>query len=177
MRRPNRIAQAYGFTVCLLSLAAIASALTTIVDAAFKLSDPLRAGSRAHRVSWLSSDAFIEGNYGTLTFEQYRSNRLRELHLVSDAAARGFVTTPLVERELKAQVATELAALPSDDALRREYRALRTETGALRRFHAARLLVSNLALLAVALVLFATHWRWVNRLVLLDVGAGALRAG
>jgi hypothetical protein len=174
MRRPNRIAQLYGFTVCLLSLVAITSALTTVVDAAFKLTDPRRAGDGARRTSWLSSDAFIEGNYGTLTFEQYRSNRLREIQYL--ATARGEIRlVPPIADEARRRYAAEAGALPSDDELRNEYRALQTETAALRRYHARRMLVGNLALLALALVAFATHWRWVNRLVMADLGAGPLR--
>src|SRR4026207_82812 len=43
MERTNRIAQVYGYAVCLVAIITVLISLTQIVNAAFNLSSPLRA--------------------------------------------------------------------------------------------------------------------------------------
>ena len=43
MRRPNRVAQVYGFSVCFVALVTSVAVLPSLVNGAFQLTDPVRA--------------------------------------------------------------------------------------------------------------------------------------
>ncbi len=62
-------------------------------------------------------------------------------------------------------VAVEGAAQPqlSDEELRRMYDEQRADQTEYVKFRAMRSLVSNVILVVIAFILFATHWRWLRR--------------
>jgi hypothetical protein len=168
MRRPNRVAQVYGFGVCFVTLVTILAVLPSLVDASFKLGDPVRAADYRRSSLW-RSDIFLSNEIPS-SFELYRSmERQRERMVASrfeqvrlEGDPRAVRVPPLPER--------------SERELRDEYTARVAELREMRRFQAARFLVTYGTLLTAAVVLFISHWLWVRRLLALDLQAdrGAL---
>jgi hypothetical protein len=135
MDRNSRISQAYGYAVCFITVVVMLIAVKAVVDAAFNLSDPIRA----------------EGGYGPrplTSFELYKMEARRQ------GPARN-APTPAGE---KASPDTTT----SDVDLKRMYDAEREAAIGNARFRAIKSLVGNLLLLVVAGILFAIHWRWLR---------------
>jgi hypothetical protein len=132
----SRIPQAYGYAVCFITVIMMLISIKQVVDAAFDLSDPLRAEA---------------GGRPIMNFELYKSaNR-------SMAAAKAQSgPMPLTPTQAKADT------LP-DAQLRKLYDAERQEAIGNARFHAIRSLVGNLLLITLAAVLFTIHWRWLRQ--------------
>jgi hypothetical protein len=132
----SRIPQAYGYAVCFITVIVMLFAIKQVVDAAFDLSDPLRAEA---------------GGRPMMNFELYKSaNR-------SMAAAKPQNgPTPASAAQVKADTL-------SDAQLRKLYDAEREEAIGNARFHAIRSLVGNLLLITLAAVLFTIHWRWLRQ--------------
>ena len=135
----NRIAQVYGYAVCLITVVVMLIAIKKVVDAAFDLSDPIRAEG---------------GGYGrmgrTLTnFELYKMDARRQ----PDFRGGPMTTAPAVRPP---------ADTLSDAELRTLYDAERDQAIGNARFRAIRSLVGNLLLIALAGVLFGIHWRWLK---------------
>jgi hypothetical protein len=132
----SRIAQAYGYAVCLITVIVMLVAIKEVVDAAFNLSDPLRAEASGRPI---------------MNFELYKSaNR-------NTAAAKAQSgPMPLTPTQAKADTL-------SDAQLRKLYDAEREEAIGNARFHAIRSLVGNVLLITLAAVLFTIHWRWLKQ--------------
>jgi len=137
----NRIAQAYGYAVCFITVIMMLFSIKSVVDAAIDLSDPLRAeGSRSGR---------------TLTnFEVYKI----------EARNQGVRPTPIAPAvaPVKGAAASDSAAM-SDADLRRLYDAERETAIGNARFRSIRTLIGSLFLIALAVVLFGIHWRWLRQ--------------
>jgi hypothetical protein len=132
----SRISQVYGYAVCLITVIVMLIAIKQVVDAAFDLSDPIRAEG---------------GGYGRMgrpitNFELYKMEARRQ-------PSRG--PTPTGEK-----ASPDSAA--SDADLKRMYDAERETAIGNARFRAIRSLVGNLLLIALAAVLFGIHWRWLR---------------
>lgn len=143
MDRINRfIAQVYGYAVCLITVVVMLISVKGIIDAAFDLSDPLRAEGGY-------------GRYGPLTsFELYKLQARRE-------GLSGRYRGPMPMTEVAPSKAAPDTTLTDDD-LRKLYDAEReTQIGATK-FRATRRLVSGFLFIVLAAVLFAIHWRWLK---------------
>ena len=136
MERINsRISQAYGYAVCLITVIVMLIGIKQVVDAAFDLSDPIRAeGGRMGRP--------------LTNFELYKMETRRQAPVRSGPDIAG-------------QKAAPDSAL-SDADLRRLYDAEREAAVGNARFRAIRSLVGNLLLILLATVLFVIHWRWLR---------------
>jgi hypothetical protein len=143
-RTNNRIAQAYGYAVCFITVIVMLIAIKQVVDAAIDLSDPIRAEN---------------GGYGRMgrpvtSFEMYRVSARREpagpMRTTTSAPAAGGPTT-------------SAADTLSDAELHRLYDAERADAISNARFRSTRSLIGNLLLLVLAAVLFAVHWRWLKQ--------------
>jgi hypothetical protein len=137
----NRIAQVYGYAVCLITVIVMLFSIKKVLDAVIDLSDPIRA----------------EGGYGRMgrslgNFEVYKMAARRE------PAPRGTMPAPLVVAP-----STSTADTLSDAELRRLYEAEREDAIGSAKFHATRSLVGNLLLIILAGVLFGIHWRWLKQ--------------
>ena len=148
----SRIAQAYGYAVCFITVIVMLIALKQVVDAAFDLSDPIRADG---------------GGYGRMgrditNFEIYKAEAKRQPAVRTEMIAQG---GPGVRPDQPATAATSKAAADtaSDAELRRLYDAERETAIGNARFRATRSLVGNLLLILLAAVLFAIHWRWLRQ--------------
>jgi hypothetical protein len=151
-RTNSRIAQAYGYAVCFITVIVMLIALKQVVDAAFDLSDPIRADG---------------GGYGrsgrTITsFDLYKAEAKRQTAVRTEVTAQG---GPGVRPDQPATVGTSRvgADTASDAELRRLYDAERETAIGNARFRATRSLVGNLLLILLAAVLFAIHWRWLRQ--------------
>lgn len=144
----NRISQAYGYAVCFITVIVMLIGIKQVVDAAFDLSDPIRANG---------------GGYGMMgrqitNFELYKAEAKRQ-----PPNTRGTPNGPDAAA-VRADPSTAAAADTLSDAeLRRLYDAERENVIASTRFRAIRSLVGNLLLIVVAAVLFGIHWRWLKR--------------
>ena len=144
----NRISQAYGYGVCFITVIVMLIGIKQVVDAAFDLSDPVRANG---------------GGYGTMgrnitSFELYKADAKRQ------PENRGAPNGPDGPAARVDQSSSRAAADTASDAeLRRLYEAERESVIANVRFRSIRSLVGNLLLLVVAAVLFVIHWRWLKR--------------
>lgn len=134
----SRISQAYGYAVCLITVIVMLIGIKQVVDAAFDLSDPIRADG---------------GGYGRMgrpitNFELYRMEARRQ------GPTRAYPMPP--GEKVSADSTT------SDADLRRMYEAERETAIGNTRFRAIKSLVGNLLLIVVAGVLFTIHWRWLK---------------
>jgi len=133
----SRIGQAYGYAVCFITVIVMLIAIKGIVDAAFDLSDPIRAEG---------------GGYGRMgrpltNFELYKMDARRGPSRNAPAVA--------------GEKASPDSAL-SDADLKRMYDAEREAAVGNARFRAIRSLVGNLLLIVLAGALFGMHWRWLR---------------
>ena len=142
MDRINRfIAQVYGYAVCLITVVVMLISIKGIIDAAFDLSDPLRAEGGY-------------GRYGPLTsFELYKLQARRE-----GVALR--YRGPMPATEVGPRGAADTTMTDAD--LRKLYDAERETQIGSTKFRATRRLVSGLLFIVLAGVLFAIHWRWLK---------------
>jgi hypothetical protein len=134
----SRISQVYGYAVCLITVIVMLIAIKQVVDAAFDLSDPIRADG---------------GGYGRTgrpitNFELYKMEARQQ-------ASMGNRPQPVA---VKASADSAL----SDADLKRMYDAEREAAIGNARFRAIRSLVGNLLLIVLAGVLFGIHWRWLR---------------
>ncbi len=136
MERPERIAQLYGYSVCLIAIVVMLVSISSIVDKAFTLSDPLAS----------AGGPFGWGGGPVLTsFESYKAT-------VNRVAA----PVPPGGRD-------STAPRPTDAALRARYDVLRADQLRRSRLDAQRGLTSSVLLLLISAALFWFHWRWVRR--------------
>jgi hypothetical protein len=134
----SRISQVYGYAVCLITVVVMLIGIKQVVDAAFDLSDPIRASG---------------GGYGRMgrpitNFELYKMEARRQGPFRNDPAAPAERASP--------------GSATSDADLRRMYDAEREAAIGNARFRAIRSLVGNLLLIVLAGVLFVIHWRWLR---------------
>jgi hypothetical protein len=148
----NRIAQAYGYAVCFITVIVMLIAIKSVVDSAFDLSDPIRA----------QSNRFGPDTPSLTSFELYKIQSKRSSVVSSSdgavMATRGGVVPVPTTTTTKAAADTV-----SDAELRRRYDAEREAVIGNTRFTATRSLVGNLLLIILAAVLFVVHWRWLKR--------------
>ena len=136
----NRISQVYGYAVCFITVIVMLIAIKQVVDAAFDLSDPIRAEA---------------GGYGRMG----RPLTNYELYKIEARRQPDMRTGPVPVGGLTRAPADTL----SDAELRRLYDAEREQAIGNTRFRAVRSLVGNLLLIVLAGVLFNIHWRWLKR--------------
>ena len=136
MERSNRIAQIYGYAVCLVAIITILISITQIVNAAFNLSSPLRAEGY--------------GRGGPLTsYTAYRREQLQRGSAPERTPGGGTVRDSVV--------------VPTEGEIRQAFEDERLEQIGNVRFRAMRTLVTSTLLIIIASGLFFMHWRWLRR--------------
>lgn len=136
VERPERVAQLYGYSVCLIAIVMGITSVLSIVEAAFNRASP----HLAETTDWGWQEPSVT------SFEAYRATYERAQQYRSDPNAPKLDTVPEAE-------------------LRRRYDALRADRIERVQFRARRSLVTNTLTLLLAAGLFAWHWRWVRRRV------------
>lgn len=145
MDRVNpRIAQVYGYAVCFITVIVMLISIKQVVDAAFDLSDPIRADG---------------GGYGRTgrpltNFELYKMEARRQTGGRDQNAPMPVGVAPT-------KTAPDTAV--SDAELRKLYDAERDAAIGNARFRAIRSLVGNMLLIVLAGILFGIHWRWLRQ--------------
>lgn len=99
MERPSRVAQLYGYTVCLVALVTLLFTVPNLIENGFRLSDPLHA-ERGFGPSLSSFDAY------KATWERNRGFGPRE----ADAAPRPAPSDEELRRQYEALRADRIAA-------------------------------------------------------------------
>jgi len=133
MERPSRVAQLYGYTVCLIAVVVFLASTNSLLENAFTLSNPLQSRE---------SDFGIEPSVSS--FEAYRATYDRE-------------------RQLRGGPGVTVAADSVPEAvLHARYEVLRSDRIQRVRFHAQRALATGTLSLILAIALFAIHWRWLR---------------
>jgi len=135
----SRIGQAYGYAVCFITVIVMLIAIKGIVDAAFDLSDPIRAEG---------------GGFGRM------GRSLTNFELYKLDARRQGPTRIDVQSSVMEKASPDSAS--SDADLKRMYDAEREAAIDNARFRAIRSLVGNLLLIVLAGALFGMHWRWLR---------------
>jgi hypothetical protein len=133
MERSDRVAQLYGYSVCLIAVVVALISVSTLIDNAFKLSNPLAEHN---------GYPYYGGAASLQSFEAYKAT-------ADQPSPDG---TPKTARPRL-----------SDAALRAQYEALRADRLASVQFDATRSLTGALVMLLIAAGLFAFHWRWLRQ--------------
>ncbi|HEY8166910.1 MAG TPA: hypothetical protein VIF83_15275 [Gemmatimonadaceae bacterium] len=145
MEGGSRIAQIYGYAVCLIAVITFIISAKGIVDAGFNLSDPLRA----------------EGGYGRggplTSFEAYK----REQRMRTPPRMRPVGT--MAPTRVDAPTAADSVPPPTEAELRRMFDEEKADMTANVRFRSTRTLVTSSLMILIALGLFLMHWRWLRR--------------
>lgn len=136
VERPERVAQLYGYTVCLIAVIMGLISILSIVEAAFDRAAP----------QFAETTDFGWQEPSVSSFEAYRATHERAQQLRAGPEGAKLDTVPEPE-------------------LRRRYEALRADRIERVRFRARRSLVTSTLTLLLAAGLFAWHWRWVRRRV------------
>jgi hypothetical protein len=134
MEKPYRVAQIYGYTVCLVAVITFLISVSTLVNAIMNLGDPLHAGT-----SYASQMA-----PSLASFENYKMDILRA-----------------PQKEGETQKATYI---PDDQTLRTMYEAAKSDKIQFAQHEANRSIIVDSLLIIICVALFGTHWRWMRKL-------------
>jgi hypothetical protein len=136
MARPLWIAPLYGYAVCLIAVVTLLIAVTNFVEAAFNRANPLQArGVFAPRGASLTSFEAFRATYG-------EERPTRALPPPGTAPSTDTLSTA---------------------ELRVRYEAFRADHIARVSFQATLDLAKHGLLIALAVALFVSHWRWLRR--------------
>lgn len=139
----SRIAQAYGYAVCFITVIVMLVAIKQVVDAAFDLTDPIRA----------DGGGYARSGRPLTSFELYRMEARRQ------GVARDR-NGPIPMAVAPARAGGDTTS--SDAELRSMYVAERDAATGNARFRATRSLIGNTLLIVLAGTLFVIHWRWLK---------------
>lgn len=132
----SRMAQAYGYIVCLIAVVVGLASLAGMVGSLFDYADPVH------------SDKYGRSGMSVTSYNAYK----REYYSRQPAAPRP-----------GPDVTTRPADSLPDVTLRQMYQEDRADHIDNTKFRALRSLVSSLLLLVVSLILFSVHWKWLRR--------------
>jgi hypothetical protein len=132
MEKPQRMAQVYGYLVCLVAVITFLICASTLVYAVLDLGDPIHAGFTPAGTPSLAS------------YDNYKMDILRSVPKESESAKAGYI--------------------PDDQTLRAMYEAAKNDKIQNVRHDANRTIVIDSILIAICIVLFLTHWRWLRKL-------------
>jgi hypothetical protein len=135
MEKPtNRIAQLYGYSVCLIAVIIFVYSLQNVIENLIDRSNPLQT-------------AYGYGSASLDSFEAFKATYASER------------STPFVS-----QNPSRPAEKTSDAELRAQYEALRASRISSETFRTTKDLTVSGVMLLVAIVLFVLHWRWLRTL-------------
>ena len=134
MEKPHRMAQIYGYIVCLVAVITFIICVSVIIPSIMDLGDPLHAGG-----------IFISpGTPSLASFDNYKMDILK--------------TSKNEEQK------TETNWVPDDNTLRAMYEAARADRISQANHASFRSIVVNTLIILISIVLFAVHWVWMRRL-------------
>jgi hypothetical protein len=142
MEKQQRIAQLYGYAVCLVAVITFLISTASVVGAIFDLSDPLHA----------TGFGFGVREPSLASFENYKVDVLKSTQQEKQLSAPAYV--------------------PDDQTLHAMYEAAKTERIQTVSLRARRTITVSSLLILVCIALFTTHWTWLRRLARKEAAAG-----
>ena len=134
MEKPHRMAQIYGYTVCLVAVITFIICIANLIPAIMDLGDPLHSGGM-----------FIQSGTPSLaSFENYKMDILK--------ASKGDEQKPGSNW------------IPDDQTLKAMYEAARADRISQANHFSIRSIMVNSLILLISIVLFFVHWVWMKRL-------------
>jgi hypothetical protein len=134
MEKQHRMAQIYGYTVCLVAVIAFIICVAGIIPAIMDLSDPMHAGG-----------VFIPGGTPSLaSFENYKMDILKNSKSDEQKTGSNWI--------------------PEDQVLHSMYEAAKTDRITQANHSSVRTIVVDSLIILICIVLFAFHWIWMRRL-------------
>ena len=134
MEKPHRMAQVYGYTVCLVAVITFIICTANIIPAIMDLGDPLHAGG-----------IFVPtGTPSLASFENYKMDILKTTQGDEQKAATSWV--------------------PDDQTLRSMFEAAKSDRINQANHSSVRTIVVCSLIILISVVLFAFHWIWMRRL-------------
>jgi len=149
MERSDRVAQLYGYSVCLIAVVVALISISSLVDSFFKFSNPLAERGYPYSV----------GNASLQSFEAYKATT--ELSNDGTTTFQGGRVAGVPFPPKPAGSAPTRGAV-SDTELRARYEALRADRLDNVRYEASRSMTGAIVLLLIAVGLFGFHWRWLR---------------
>ena len=135
MEKPHRMAQIYGYIVCLVAVITFIICLANIIPSIIDLGDPLHSGP-----------VFAMQNQPSLaSFENYKMDILKSTGK---------------EGEQKEQ-----AYIPDDTTLKAMYEAAKSDKIQTARHQSTRSIIVSSIIMLVSIALFISHWMWMRKLM------------
>jgi len=134
MEKPHRMAQIYGYTVCLVAVITFIICIANIIPAVMDLSDPLHAGG----------PFMLSGTPSMASYDNYKMDILKS--------------------EKPEDQKTGTNYIPDDKTLHSMYEAARADRINQANHSSIRSIVVNSLIILISIVLFITHWLWMRRL-------------
>jgi len=134
MEKPHRMAQIYGYTVCLVAVIAFIICVAQIVTSIIDMGDPLHA----------QGIFVMAGTPSLASFENYKMDILKNSK--NDEQKTGSNWTP------------------DDQTLRSMYQAARNDRINQANHISFRSIITNGLIILISIILFTFHWLWMRRL-------------
>lgn len=134
MEKPHRMAQIYGYTVCLVAVITFIICIAMIIPSIMDLSDPLHAGGPFQ----------FAGTASLASFENYKMDILKNTKSDDQKTGTNYI--------------------PDDKTLRSMYEAAKADRINQANHSSIRSIVVNSLIILISMVLFITHWVWMRRL-------------
>jgi len=134
MEKPPRMAQIYGYTVCLVAVITFIICISIIIPAIMDMSDPLHAGG-----------IFVQAGTPSLaSFENYKMDILKSSKNDEQKTGTNWI--------------------PEDKTLHSMFEAAKADRINQANHSSIRSIVVNSLIILICIVLFTFHWIWMRRL-------------
>lgn len=142
----NRIAQVYGYAVCLITIIVILISITGLVNSLFNYTDPIHSDRSTF------GGNYVGGQYPVTSFNAYK-------RAYEERRPKQMTGGPMMGADRSAPVVSPAL---SDSALRVMYQDDRNDQIENVRSHALRGIVTSILMIVIAGALFMVHWRWLR---------------
>jgi hypothetical protein len=134
MEKPHRMAQIYGYTVCLVAVITFIICISIIIPAIMDMSDPLHAGG-----------IFVQAGTPSLaSFDNYKMDILKSSKNDEQKTGTNWI--------------------PEDQTLHSMFEAAKADRINQANHSSIRSIVVNSLIILICIVLFTFHWIWMKRL-------------
>jgi len=134
MEKPQRMAQIYGYIVCLVSVITFIICLANIIPSIIDLGDPLHAGPQFG----------IQNSPSLASFENYKMDILKSSEKEGSQNAQAYI--------------------PDDKTIQLMYEAAKSDKIQTVVHNAKRSIIVSSIIILVSIGLFFTHWIWMRQL-------------
>lgn len=139
MEKPHKMAQVYGYIVCLVAVITFIICLANIIPSIIDLGDPLHSANMFNP----------QGSPSLASFEIYK------MDILKSSAEKG-------TGEIK-------SFIPDDATLKSMYEAAKSDKIQTALHIARRSIIVNGLIIIVSIILFTSHWIWMRSLVKKEV--------